>query len=106
MFNHKNLLDANTTIFSVEPIYIRHVLCLNAMEKVEDLTTLTILRTPRAMLMNSCLLILRDFSFLFGCAEYCACFNKFLPVKRLKIILKDRKSQLLSVFRCQDIPKN
>ena len=40
------------------------------------------------------------------CAKNYACFSKLLPVRRLKvIILKDRKLQLLSIFRCQDIPK-
>ena len=42
-----------------------------------------------------------------GCAKYFGCFSKLLPMKRLKVILwKDRKIQLLNIFRCQDIPKN
>ena len=53
------------------------------------------------------LLIPQDVRFLFECAKYCACFSKFLPAKRLKVILlKDRKSQILNIFRCQGVPKN
>ena len=53
------------------------------------------------------MLIPQDVRFLFECAKYCACFSKFLPVKRLKVILlKDRKSQILNIFRCQGVPKN
>ena len=33
--------------------------------------------------------------------------SKLLPMKRLKVILlKNRKLQVLSIFRCQDILKN
>ena len=53
------------------------------------------------------MLIPQDVKFLFEGAKYCACFSKFLPVKRLKVILlKDRKSQILNIFRCQGVPKN
>ena len=45
----------------------------------------------RAMLMN--FLILQDVRSLFGCARYFACFNKLLPVKRLKVILSMKKDK-------------
>ena len=77
----------------------------NVLEKVADLTTLNIVWTARAMLINFCK-ILQDDRFLFGYAKYFACFIKLFPVKKLKVILwKNRKLQLLSIFRCQDIPK-
>ena len=53
------------------------------------------------------MLILYHVKFLFGYAKYCACFSKFLTIKRLEVILlKDKKIQLLSIFCWQDIPKN
>ena len=53
------------------------------------------------------MLTLQDVRFLFGCAKYFTCFGKILRVKRLKVILwKDKKLQVLNIFRCQDIPKN
>ena len=53
------------------------------------------------------MLILQDIKILFGHAKYFSCFSKFLPVITFKVILlKDRKLQLLSIFRYQDIPKN
>ena len=57
----------------------------NTLRKVVDLTTLNILRTTRAMLMNYCI-------------------NELL--ERLTVIpLKYRKPQLLSISCCQDVPE-
>ena len=42
------------------------------------------------------LLILQDVRFLFGCAKYFAYFSKLFPVKRLKVILRKKKLQLLT----------
>ena len=42
------------------------------------------------------LLILQDVRFLFRCEKYFAYFSKLLPVKRLKVILRKRKLQLLT----------
>ena len=79
----------------------------NVQEKVVDLTTLNIMRTTRVMSMKFCIVNTPKSSFLFGCAKYFACFSKFLPVKRLMVILwKDRKLQVFTIFRCQDISKN
>ena len=55
----------------------------NFMERVVDLTTLHILRTARAMLMNFCIIITPRCQVLIWGAKYFACFSRFLPVERL-----------------------
>ena len=61
------------------------------------------------MLMNFCIISTpRCQIFIWECeVRSFACFSKLLPVKRVKVkFWKNRKFQLLSIFRCQDIAKN
>ena len=75
----------------------------NVLEKVVDLTTLNIMRTTRAMLMNFALLIPQDVRFLFGCAKYCACFSKLFYEKVKGNIIKRQET---SAFKPFSLPKN
>ena len=68
----------NTTIVSIDPIYIRLALC----GKMVGLTALNILRTTRAMSMNFCIVNIPRCQILIWDAKYCAGFSRFLPVKR------------------------
>ena len=83
MVNCKNLFDKNDHFF-LRPYLHQARFVSNVLEKVVDLTILSILGTARAMLINFCL-VLGVQSILFASAI-------FFPVKRLKIILlKDKK---------------
>ena len=62
--------------------------------------------TARAMLMNFCIVNTpRCQILIWACKVFCL-FQQTFSCEKVKVILwKDRELQLLSIFRCQDIPK-
>ena len=71
-----------------------------------DLTTLNIVRTTSAMLMNFCIVNTPRYqNFIWACKVFFL-FQQVFTCDNVQGNITDRKLQLLSIFRYQDIPKN
>ena len=65
------------------------------------------MRTERAMLINVCIVDTPTCQILIWVCEVFSLFQQTFACEKVKgNIMKRQKLQLLSIFRCQNIPKN
>ena len=106
MVNHKKLSDEHDHFFLLT-LFTSGFFVSNVLRKVVDLTTLNILRTTRAMLMNFCIintqrgqiLIFRLFRPIFTCGKVKGNTTKRLKTSAFKYFLLPRHFKVHSEIK-------